>query len=116
MSTCNPDEITCPSYVSDPTKYGTYTNSTWSLAAGGKCKVKVDATKGVARVIFDETSFLGIEADNRIGDIITFNSGVHDITIYNAAETGPLTFLISFSGAAATVGATVAALAFTTLF
>ena len=86
LKTCNPDEITCPSYISDPTKYGTYTNSTWSLAAGGKCNVKIDATKGLARVIFDETSFLGIEADARIGDILTFESGVNEITIYNAAE------------------------------
>ena len=59
----------------------------------------IDATKGLDRVIFDETSFLGIEADARIGSVITFESGINQMTIYNAAETGPLTFLISFSGA-----------------
>jgi len=53
----------------------------------------------VARVIFDETSFLGVNADYRMGDVMTFDTDVHNITIYNGAETGPITFLISFSGA-----------------
>lgn len=57
-----------------------------------------------------------MEIDNRIGDIITFDSGVNEIVIYNAAETGPLTFLISFSGAAATLGAAVAAISLASLF
>lgn len=63
--------------------------------------MNLNATKGVARVIFDETSFLGVEADYRMGDVMTFETGEHDITIYNGAETGPITFLISFSGATA---------------
>ena len=116
LTMCQPDNITCPAFVSDQTKYGAYTNTTWSLAAGGMCTVSIDATKGVARVIFDETSFLGIESGARIGDIITFQSGVNEIVIYNAAETGPLTFLISFSGAAARLGAAIAAVTFATLF
>lgn len=63
-------------------------------------------------MIFDETSYLGIDGiDAKIGDVITFDSGENEITIYNGAETGPLTFLISFSGAVATaVTASVAGL------
>lgn len=77
------------------------------------CPVKINANQGVARVIFDETSFLGIEYDANIGDVITFESGENEIVIYNGAETGPLTFLISFSGAYnALVGAAGAAALF----
>lgn len=60
----------------------------------------------MARVIFDETSYLGLEGtDAKLGDVITFDqgsgiNGINNITIYNAAQSGPLTFLISFSGAA----------------
>ena len=75
---------------------------TWTLTEGSACDVNIDATNGVARVIFDETSFLGLEGtDSKLGDVITFpaGSGLHTITIYNAARSGPLTFLISFSGA-----------------
>lgn len=96
---CQPEDLTCPEFVSDPEKFGQYFNQTWSLAAGGMCPVKIDASNGVARVIFDETSFLGIEYDANIGDVITFEGGENEIVIYNGAETGPLTFLISFSGA-----------------
>ena len=64
------------------------------------CAVKVDATDYVARVIFDNVSFLGIEYDGaKIGDPITFESGKHAIWVYNGAESGSLTFEISFSGA-----------------
>ena len=63
--------------------------------------VSVDASAAVARVIFDDTSYLGIEYDASIGDVITIESGVEEIEIYNGAESGPLHFIISFSGAAA---------------
>ena len=90
LSACNAETITCPEFKSSPEKYGTYENVTWSLAAGGKCVVKINANKGLARVIFAETSYLGIEditADTKakIGDVITFESGEQKITIYNGA-------------------------------
>ena len=113
---CEPETITCPTYKSTPEEYGVYTNTTWSLAAGGMCSVKIDASEGVARVIFDETSFLGIESEYKIGDVITFDSGENEIVIYNGAETGPLTFLISFSGAAALSASLVASAAAVALF
>jgi|FrelakmetLWP11LW_1041352.scaffolds.fasta_scaffold67445_1 hypothetical protein len=63
------------------------------MAAGSKCKVKVDATKGIARVIFSSTLYLGIEnVDAKVEDVITIESGVKEILIYNAAESGPITF------------------------
>ena len=98
---CEPDNISCPEFVSSEEKYQKYYNNTWSLASGGQCIVKVDAQAGLARVIFDNTSFLGIEDDKaQIGDVITVESGIREILIYNGAESGPLTFDISFSGAA----------------
>ena len=108
---CDPETITCPEFKSDPEQYGQYTNTTWSLAAGAMCDVNIDATNGVARVIFDESSFLGIEGDYKIGDVITFDSGENTITIYNGGETGPLTFLISFSGATTLAAAAMGSMA-----
>ena len=49
----------------------------------------------------------------QIGDVITVESGITEILIFNGAETGPLTFDISFSGASALIaGATILATAF----
>ena len=69
------------------------------MAEGSKCKVTVDARDGIARVIFSSSSYLGIEFDASIDEVITLEDGVTDITLYNAAESGPITFGISFSGA-----------------
>ena len=69
------------------------------MAAGSKCTVTVDATAGVARVIFSSTIYLGINYDAKIDKVITVDSGVAEIEIYNAAESGPITFGISFSSA-----------------
>ena len=100
---CSPDEISCPSYTSNPAKYQVYENKTWSLSQGGKCTVRIDASQGVARVIFENSRYLGIEMEGAkpdVGDVITIGEGdVQNIVIYNGAETGPLTFDISFSGA-----------------
>ena len=100
---CQPDEISCPEYVSTTDKYQVYDNKTWSLSQGGQCTVKVDASEGVARVIFENSRYLGIEMEGKnpeVGDVITVKEGdVQSIVIYNGAETGPLTFDISFSGA-----------------
>lgn len=102
IAECNPEEITCPEFSSSPDKFGRYFNNTWSLAEGGRCTINVNANQGVARVIFDETESLGIDYEGvRIGEVITVESGVAAIEIYNGAEEGPLTFLISFSGASA---------------
>ena len=44
---CQPDEISCPEYVSTPDKYQVYDNKTWSLSQGGMCKVKIDASEHI---------------------------------------------------------------------
>ena len=70
------------------------------MAAGSKCIVEIDATDGIARVIFSSTLYLGIEYEGaRVDEVINFESGVTELEIYNAAESGPITFGISFSGA-----------------
>ena len=98
---CQPDEISCPEYVSTEEKYQIYDNKTWSLSQGSMCNIKIDATDGVARVIFKNSNYLGIEWDGaEVDDVITIPQGeTAEIPIYNGAETGPLTFAISFSGA-----------------
>ena len=80
------------------------------MAPASKCSVTIDATGGLARVIFSSTIYLGIEYKAKIDDVITIESGVTNLVIYNAAETGPITFGISFSGAYA-LAASAAAVA-----
>ena len=115
LNDCSPDDVTCPGFVSSPEKYQKYENQTWSMAAGGKCTVRIDATAGVARVIFSSTLYLGIEFDAQVDDVITIESGTTDLVIYNAAPTGPITFGISFSGASALATTAMAAAAITLL-
>ena len=64
------------------------------------CTVTVDATTAVGRVVFDGTSYVGVDVeDYSIGYPIDVESGVQNITIYNGAQNGQLTFVIAFSGA-----------------
>lgn len=116
LNDCSPELVSCPDFVSSTEKYQLYKNTTWSMAAGSYCVVKVDATAGIARVIFSSTQYLGIEYDAKIDEVITIESGQTDITIYNAADSGPITFGISFSAAydalhSATLAVAVAGLA-----
>mgnify|MGYP000411545529 CR=1 FL=1 len=70
------------------------------MAAGSKCYVNIDATAGIARVIFSSTLYLGIEYEGgKVDEVINIENGVTELEIYNAAESGPITFGISFSGA-----------------
>lgn len=101
LDSCEPEEVSCPDFTSSPDKYQKYKNTTWSMAPASTCAVKIDASEGIARVIFSNSIYLGIEYDARIDDVITIESGVTNLRIYNAAETGPITFGISFSGATA---------------
>ena len=105
----------CPDFESTPEMSGEYQNFTWSLKAGEICGVRLDATKYLARVIFDNSSFLGIEYDGaKIGEPITVENGIKTIWVYNGAESGSLTFEVSFSGASQ-IAAGVLALAAATL-
>lgn len=74
LAVCNPDFITCPpTFVSSESRYGSYENMTWTLPEGSACNVVVDTGAGLARVIFDETSYLGLEGtDKNLGDVITY--------------------------------------------
>lgn len=100
LETCNPNVVACMNFESSPEKATQYFNRTWTLPNQSYCVIKVDATLEVARVVFDSTSYLGVEEEGyQIGDVITVESGVKEVTIYNGVESGQLTFLISFSGA-----------------
>lgn len=104
---CNPKEVSCSGYYSSPDKYGTYDNRTSVMLQSGEfCKLDIDATNGLARVIFEgywPVDGLGIvEYPNYFqGDILTFQAGDNTLTLYNAAKMGSVTFDISFSGASA---------------
>lgn len=100
LEDCNAQAVACIDFESSPDKATQYFNRTWTLPAESYCVIKVDATQEIARVIFDNTSFLGVEEPQyQIGDVITVDSGTKEVTIYNGADSGQLTFIISFSGA-----------------
>ena len=113
---CAPEDVECPSFVSSEAEFQKYTNTTWSMAAGSRCNVQIDATEGIARVIFSSTLYLGIEYEAaKVDDVINIESGVTDLEIYNAAESGPITFGISFSGANGLIASTLSVAALTLL-
>ena len=101
LSFCKPSDHDCPGFAPTVDNHQRYENSTWSLSQGEQCTVRIDATQSVARVIFDNTQELGIEYPLDIGKVLTVENGVLEIQIYNGADKGPLTFDVSFSGAAA---------------
>ena len=76
-------------------------NFTKQLDNNQMCKVIVDGTKSVARVIFDEVDTLGVLYPGYvIGEPISVDVGKSKtITIYNGGNNGPITFVISFSAA-----------------
>ena len=106
---CETAETACPEFVSTKQydlnePLGKHKNITWTLPAGTQCTVKIDATEYVGRVLFDGVQGnLGIEPYDPLYDFtekISFPQGqTGEILIYNAMETGPLRFTISFSGA-----------------
>ena len=88
-------------FVSQESLFGSWNNSTKRLEENTYCDITVDASSAMGRVVFDDTTNLGVEVDGyEIGDVITVEQGdVRTIRVYNGNEAGPLTFLVAFSGA-----------------
>ena len=61
LEDCEVVDDECPSFESSVDKYQEYTNFTWNLGANQACKVKVSAIDGVARVIFSDNRYIGID-------------------------------------------------------
>lgn len=103
IDSCEPTNTTCPGFESSEAAFGIYSNTTQALASGEMCTVTIDAGSAVARVIFDDTSNLGIEEIKNYvyGDPITVPQGdTQTFTIYNADSSGgSITFTLSFSNA-----------------
>ena len=103
LGTCLAEESAknCPSYVSLPEKAQQTESRVWSLQSGTYCKVNIDATQFVARVLFDDVTDLGIDDKaGKIGSVMTFDAGfIGDVIIYNAAEAGTIAFTMTFSQA-----------------
>ena len=98
---CESDEADPIDFEFTPDVYGDWNNSTKRLEENTYCDITMDATQGVGRVVFDDTTNLGVEVDGyTIGDVITVKEGeVRTIRVFNGNEAGPLTFLVAFSGA-----------------
>ena len=77
LNDCKPEVQICPGFVSDPSLAEEYRNITWTLKEGQVCNIEIDATEYLARVIFDNTSYLGVEGVGRyaMGDILTYQQG-----------------------------------------
>ena len=109
---CNAEEVigNCPSYQSDELTQGVYMNYTKVLDSNEKCTFLIDATKKVARVIFDDVTKLGVLYPGYvIGEPITVKQGLKKyITIYNGNDLGAISFKLSFSGASRIVSGMVA--------
>ena len=55
-------KYTCPSFVSDPSKYGVNetVKTNLTLGAGSQCTMTIDATQAVARVMIDQGTNIGV--------------------------------------------------------
>ena len=76
LADCEVVESECPSFESSLDKYQEYTNFTWNLGANQACNVTVSAIEGVARVIFADNRYIGIDYKGYgIDDVITIPQG-----------------------------------------
>lgn len=118
ITDCNAVEASCNSYNVTKNSTGVQTNASQTLNVDKYCYIRVDAREGTARVIFDDAKALGVEVDRyQIGDVITIEREIKEILIFNGAEKGAQTFILSFSGAySALSAAAVGAVAALTLF
>ena len=115
---CKTQEVPCPKFTASEqydlnAPLGKARNVTWNLQSGNMCKIEIDATKYIGRVLFDNVQgLLGIEGRDptlKTTTPITFENTVGEVIIYNAAETGGVRFTISFSGATTTMATLAAA-------
>lgn len=73
---CKAKKVDCLDFTSSPDKVGKYFNRTWTLPELSYCTVHVTATDEVARVVFDNTSYLGVEwTDYMVGNVIDVENG-----------------------------------------
>jgi hypothetical protein len=81
--------------------FGSWNNATQRLDENTYLDITIDATLAVGRVVFDDTTNLGVERDGyQIGDLINVKQGeIETIRVFNGNEAGPLTFLLAISGA-----------------
>lgn len=116
---CEPNQASCPEFVSSTEKFQLNTTQTQTLQKGEFCRISIDATQAIARVIFeDESESLGIDGKkSKIGEPITFESGLNEVLVYNGKEAeSALKFEIVFSGAEVFASAAVALAATAALF
>ena len=105
IDSCEAEEASreCPSFTSTKELRGQTQSTTWSLQSGTYCDVNIDAEQFVGRATFDDVTHLGIEVEGdvqSIGEPISFQGTKYgSIRLYNAAQSGTVTFTITFSGA-----------------
>ena len=96
-------KYTCPSFVSDRSKYGVNTTvkTNLTLGAGSQCTMTIDATQAVARVMIDSGTNIGVLFNEyALKTWMTIPEGnIQEITLYNGRETGNESFIVIFTGA-----------------
>ena len=95
-----------------------WSNDTYSLLKGEQCTFQIDASAGVARIVFSEAAGLGILFNGyRLDDVITIPEGeVQSITVFNGNKAKPTAFEFSYSGAIKLTGLTMSVLTFSAIF
>ena len=105
-SQCKPKATSCHPFKSDNKTAGSWQfNFTETLGPNEYCKIEVDATEYVARVVLDDSVTLGAVTDNgnkdvKIGEIVEVKRGSSKtIFAYNGDTSGSITFTLAFRNA-----------------
>lgn len=57
---CEANRVDCQNFTSSPEKATQYFNRTFTLPEMSYCDIEINAELELARVVFDNTSFLGV--------------------------------------------------------
>jgi hypothetical protein len=116
-SQCKPKATSCHPFKSDNKTAGAWQfNFTETLGPNEYCKIEVDATAYIARVVLDDSVTLGALTDNgnkdiKVGEVVVVNKGnTKTIYAYNGDTSGSITFTLAFRNALQLKGAVLVGL------
>ena len=114
---CKPKATTCHPFVStNKTAGGWSFNFTETLGPNEYCKIEIDASEFMARVVLDDSVTLGAVTDNgnknvKVGEIVVVPRGnKKTILAYNGDTSGSITFTLAFRNALYLKGAALLAI------
>ena len=101
---CKPKATSCHPFKSDNKTAGAWQfNFTETLGPNEYCKIEVDATAYIARVVLDDSVTLGALSGSKeikVGEIVEVPKGqTKTILAYNGDTSGSITFTLAFRSA-----------------